>query len=165
MYSNNNTTAPHDDFDTLTEIEQFFEKPNFYLQNIDFEHGPQLFLYHPQLIFFGKPTYLIRFTQKKKIERLVKAWLGEIDRDFDHILIMERMNESLAIMTIKFCWKIEDVVNLKLNTGNYEKPKLSEATITAMKELNWADFELYEMMVRRLDREKDRVFVFYVFRI
>ena len=115
----NNSTAPRNDFDTLTEIEQFFKSPNYYLENVDFEHGPQLFLFHPQLIFFGKPTYLIQFTERKRVEKLVKAWLGEIDRDFDHILIMERMNESLAIMMIKFCWKIEDVVNLKVLSGEF----------------------------------------------
>lgn len=101
--------------DVYTEIEQFLEKPNFYLENVDFHHGPQLFLFHPQLIFFGYPTYLIRFTEKRKIELLVKTWLGEIDRDFDHIMIMERMNESLAIMMIKFCWSLDDVMNLKVS--------------------------------------------------
>ena len=101
--------------DVYSEIEEFLQKPEHYLENVDFHHGPQLFLYHPQFIFFGYPTYLIKFTEKRKVELLVKTWLAEIDRDFDHILIMERMSESLAIMMIKFCWSLDDVANLKVS--------------------------------------------------
>ena len=117
MYKTNKTKTfdpKEKDPDVYSEIEEFLQKPEHYLENVDFHHGPQLFLYHPQFIFFGYPTYLIKFTEKRKVELLVRTWLDEIDRDFDHILIMERMSESLAIMMIKFCWSLDDVANLKV---------------------------------------------------
>ena len=160
MYTTNKTATfdPKDkEPDVYSEIEQFLERPEHYLENVDFHHGPHFFLYQPQFIFFGYPTYLIKFTEKKKVEKLVGTWLGEIERDFDHILIMERMSESLAIMMIKFCWTLEDVANLKLNSANYHAPNLSEAAMASLKKLNWADFDLYAMMLKRFEREKAQI--------
>ena len=60
-----------------------------------------MFLFNPQFIFFGYPTYLMRSITRRRLELLVRLWIRKIDRDFDHVLITERMNESLAIMMIK----------------------------------------------------------------
>lgn len=45
---------------------------------------------------------------------LVRAWIQEISNDFDHILILEDLDTSLAVMMIKFCWNIDDVAHLKV---------------------------------------------------
>ena len=47
---------------------------------------------------------------------LVDTWINEIDRDFDHILILEHLETSLAVMMIKFCWSLDDVVHLKVRS-------------------------------------------------
>ena len=45
----------------------------------------------------------------------------------------------------------------KLNSAKYSPPKLTAAALESLKKLNWADFNLYEMMNRRLDREKETI--------
>ena len=42
----------------------------------------------------------------------------------------------------------------QLNSANYHAPKLTESALSSLKKLNWADFDLYDMMLKRLDREK-----------
>ena len=48
------------------------------------------------------------------MSKLVDSWISEIMADFDHILILEALDTSLAVMMIKFCWSIDDVVHLRV---------------------------------------------------
>ena len=41
-------------------------------------------------------------------------WIHEIDRDFDHVMILEEIDDSLAVLMLKFCWDIDDMVHLKV---------------------------------------------------
>ena len=45
----------------------------------------------------------------------------------------------------------------QLNSGIYEKPKLSDTALLSLESLNWADYALYEEMNRRLDIEKEKI--------
>ena len=101
LYKSKNFNSADKDPDIYTEIEQFLNDPEDYLGEFNYEEGPYMFLFQPQFVFFGYPTYLIRSIRRSRIEALVKTWIWEIANDFDHILITERMNESLAIMMIK----------------------------------------------------------------
>ena len=65
------------------------------------------------MVFFGYPTYLLS-PGKNRLMLLVRAWIQEISNDFDHILILEDLDTSLAVMMIKFCWNIDDVAHLKV---------------------------------------------------
>ena len=93
------------------------QTPNDIMEKFHFAHGAHFFLYNPQLVFFGYPSYLLKYTSSYHVNLLVDSWLGEIDRDFDHVLILERVDTSLALMMIKFCWSIDDIVHLKVNYG------------------------------------------------
>ena len=95
-------------------MEDFLKKPNDIMSKFHFAHGAHFFLYNPQLVFFGYPSYLLKYTSSYHVNLLVDSWLGEIDRDFDHVLILERVDTSLALMMIKFCWSIDDIVHLKV---------------------------------------------------
>ena len=104
---------------------------------------------------------------------LVDAWLNEIDSDFDHILILEELDTSLAVMMIKFCWSLDDVVHLKVNCLSFdqkikeiyiqlnsmrkEEKTLSDDSIRRLKQLNWADYKLYDRMNKRLKREVQQI--------
>ena len=46
--------------DFMLEIEEYIEKPEHYLENIDYNHGSHMFLFNPQLVFFGVPSYLLK---------------------------------------------------------------------------------------------------------
>ena len=54
-----------DEADYMLEIEQYIEKPEHYLKNIDYNHGPHMFLFNPQLVFFGVPSYLLKNVSRK----------------------------------------------------------------------------------------------------
>ena len=45
----------------------------------------------------------------------IERWIADIDQEFDFILITERFDVSLAVLMIKFCWDIDDVVYIRLN--------------------------------------------------
>ena len=59
----------------------------------------------------------------------MRSWIDEIISDFDHILIMEQMSVSLAIMMIKFCWSLDDVVNLKLNRKDFRDDVITDESL------------------------------------
>jgi len=93
----------------------------------------------------------------EKLRALVDNWIFEIDRDFDHIVILERLDTSMAVMMIKFCWNVDDVINLKLNSMRKETKTLTDKSKLSLKALNWADFKLYDYFNRRLDREVQKI--------
>ena len=134
-------------------MEDFLLQPTKYLESLAFSHGAHFFLYNPQLVFFGYPSYLIKYTTEPRVRMLVDAWLNEIDVDFDHILILEELDTSLAVLMIKFCWSIDDVVHLKLNSMRKEERTLSDDSLRRLKTLNWADYKLYDRMLKQLKRE------------
>ena len=105
-------------------MEDFLKEPTKYLESLPFSHGAHFFLYNPQLVFFGYPSYLLKYTTEPRVRMLVDAWLNEIDADFDHILILEELDTSLAVMMIKFCWSLDDVVHLKVGFFPVKKLKV-----------------------------------------
>ena len=76
------------------------------------------------MIFFGKPSYLLH-EGSEKLEELVDQWIDEIDKDFNHVIILEQLSESLAVMMIKMCWDINDMISLRMNTATVQPSKLS----------------------------------------
>ena len=76
------------------------------------------------MIFFGKPSYLLH-EGPEKLEELVDQWIDEIDKDFNHVIILEQLSESLAVMMIKMCWDINDMISLRMNTATVQPSKLS----------------------------------------
>ena len=43
----------------------------------------------------------------------VKRKIGEVDAQFDLVMIAERFDESMVLMADLLCWDLADVVNLK----------------------------------------------------
>jgi hypothetical protein len=150
---NNTFIADDEDADFIAEMEDFLKNPNEIMSRFHFAHGAHFFLYNPQLVFFGYPSYLLKYTSSFHVNLLVDSWLGEIDRDFDHVLILERVDTSLALMMIKFCWSVDDIVHLKLNSMKKSSKTLSPESVNNLKKFNWADYKLYDYFNKRLDRE------------
>ena len=88
-------------------------KPADYLEDYAYSHAGHLMVMNPQLIFFGVPSYLLKMNYQFG-HQLVDTWLHNIADDFDHILILEDIDRSLAILMLKLCWSIEDVAHLKV---------------------------------------------------
>ena len=93
---------------------------------------------NPQFVFFGEPTYLLRDDHLRSRD-LVKAYIADISRDFELIMVLEDLDTSLALLVLKFCWEVKDVVHLKLNTMQKEKNGLSKADEDRLKAFLWAD--------------------------
>lgn len=70
------------------------------------------------MVFFGQPTYLLQ-PFEEQLQDLVDSWILEISENFDHILILEDLDTSLALLMIKLCWEIEDVMHLKASFYKY----------------------------------------------
>ena len=69
------------------------------------------------LVFYSRrnsiSSYLLR-NKEARLWHLVDEWIHEIDRDFDHVMILEEIDDSLAVLMLKFCWDIDDMVHLKV---------------------------------------------------
>jgi len=142
--------------DFMTEMDIFLKAPWGYLEPWHYAHSAYLFTVNPQLIFFGQPSYLLR-NKESRLWHLVDEWIHEIDRDFDHVMILEEIDDSLAVLMLKFCWDIDDMVHLKLNAMTGKKKTLSLDSLKKLKELNWADYRLYNYFKNKLHKEIDKI--------
>lgn len=96
------------------EMDQFLTKPWEYLESFHFAHSAYLFVVNPQFLFFGYPSYLLSMPYQRGYQ-LVDAWIHEIEQDFDHMIILEDLDRSLAVLMLKLCWSVEDVMHLKVS--------------------------------------------------
>ena len=55
--------------------------------------------------------------------------MDELGTRFDLVLIMEHYDISLAVMVLKFCWKIEDVIYMRVNEQTKTGTTLSDKAI------------------------------------
>ena len=56
---------------------------------------------------------------------------------------MEYYDLSLAVLVLKFCWSVEDVIYLKVNSQTKSKIELSQKAVENLQKLNYPDYELY----------------------
>ena len=133
--------------DWVQEIKDFLVKPWDYLKSFAYTHSAFLFLVNPQTIFFGYPSYLLS-NPEDKLAPLVDHWIAEIDNEFDFILILEDIDTCLAILVLKFCWEVRDVVYLKLNTMAKEDKQLNNEDLKRLHEFNWADYSHWILKIR-----------------
>lgn len=59
----------------------------------------------------------------------VLKWMEQLENEFDLILIMEHYDVSLAVLVLKFCWKIEDVIYMKVNEQTKTGTTLSDNAV------------------------------------
>ena len=59
-------------------------------------------------------------------EQKIREKVKEVDDQFDLVMLADQFDESLILLAKKLCWKLEDLVTLKLNARNnkapYERP-------------------------------------------
>ena len=77
--------------------------------------------------------------------------------EFDVILILEELDLSLAVLALKFCWEVEDVVHFKLNSMVTKTPRrpLSPEAVQKLKDYNWPDEYLYSKKVANISCLED----------
>lgn len=104
--------------------------------------------YRSELLYFGyfidEVSYclliIVKFTffqmghewhsyDEKLPDTIVLKWMEQLENEFDLILIMEHYDISLAVLILKFCWKIEDVIYMKVNEQTKTGTQLSDSAV------------------------------------
>jgi len=138
------------------EMDQFLTKPWDYLESFHFAHSAYLFVVNPQFLFFGYPSYLLSMPYQRGYQ-LVDAWIHEIEQDFDHMIILEDLDRSLAVLMLKLCWSVEDVMHLKLNGMKPDGRTITPDSQRRLRQFNWADYRLYDYYKNKLNREVKKI--------
>ena len=60
----------------MREIEEYIKDPDFYLTDVEYNHGPHMFLYNPQLLFFGVPSYLLKNVSRDQEKVIISAFMN-----------------------------------------------------------------------------------------
>ena len=74
-----------------------------------------------------------------------------MEQEFDLVLILEMLDESLILMKDMFCWDLKDISYFKLNERTDEsKSQMTERTQRLLKQWLWGDYKLYNYFKSKL---------------
>lgn len=97
------------------------------------------FVYNRMCFDFGIPK------DKFHDDRYVEAYIEDLDRDYELVLILERFQESLVLMKRILCWETKDILYVPLNAmGSKPDFDLNDNDVENLKRWNSADFKLYD---------------------
>ena len=84
-----------------------------------------------------------------------KNFIDRVDKDFDLVMITERMKESLVLLADLLCVPLETVIIVKdLNVRKQVKvKKLSQANREKLEQYLEPDILLYDHFLRKLDQK------------
>jgi len=85
-------------------------------------------------------------------KELVLMKILETEKNFDLVLILEKMDESLILLANLLCLSLEEVTSLKVNEMNVAKENLDESEITVLKDWLWAEYLLYDRFAENLEQ-------------
>ena len=124
-------------FDSL---EKFLDKP---VQSYDHSHKASIMMYlarNPMMFDLG-----LRFEYFQNLTA-VKEYIQFLDNEFDLVMIMDYFDESLLLMKRLLCWKIEDILYVKLNERQDKEKatRLSARVKENIRRWNKADVLLFD---------------------
>ena len=69
-------------------------------------------------------------------------------KDFDLMMMLDEFDKSLALISIEFCLPVEDLLYIAVNQRkeHSEKATIGKHSLIKLKELNWPDFLLYQVL-------------------
>ena len=118
-----------------------------YLDAIPASESARRSVLRPQLLFFGyfqdKSGRIWRSYDRTIPDAILSEWYNTLKDDFDLVMIMEYYDISLALLMIKLCWSIEDVIYLKVNAQAKSHIQLSDNAIDTLYKINRPDYLLY----------------------
>ncbi|CAN8001625.1 unnamed protein product, partial [Ixodes hexagonus] len=84
----------------------------------------------------------------------ITNFIHSIDREFDLVMIAERLDESLILLKHLLCWNTSDIVTFKINARYAEyKEELSADVKKKLSDLNYVDVMLYQYFANVLERK------------
>ncbi|XP_064615249.1 galactosylceramide sulfotransferase-like [Liolophura sinensis] len=125
-------------------LEEYLVNPDLYSS----WKGPRKIVPNIMANYFGLPER----HQREATRHIVSDYLMQIETDFDFIIILERLDESLLLMKRKFCWKLKDIVYEKKQATALQKQRqLPDITVLRQFRLvAQVDFALYEHFLSEL---------------
>ena len=87
-------------------------------------------------------------------DTMILRELEKLDKQFDLIMLAERMDESLILLKNLMCWTIEDVAYVSINFRKESKlSSMSNDTISKLKKLNKPDELLYSYFKKVFEKK------------
>lgn len=115
----------------------------------------------PMLLYFGyyqDQTGHVWTSYDRAIpDSVLFEWFDSLTDDFDLVMIMEYYDISLAVLMIKLCWSIDDVVYLKVNEQTKTNIQLSQRAVDTLHQLNRPDYLLYSFLNATFWRTVDKI--------
>lgn len=134
---------PHD-FNGSKALAEYLVNPDFYSS----WKGARKIVPNIMANYFGLPER----QQREATRHVISDYLMQIESDFDFIIILERLDESLLLMKRKFCWKLKDIIYEKQQaTASQKKRRPSSVTvIQKFRLVAPVDFALYEHFLNKI---------------
>ncbi len=86
-----------------------------------------------------------------------RALIVDADRNFDLVMIMERMDESLILLADILCWDLADVAYIKQNERLPDlRNKVGEESKAILREWLSNDYDLYNHFLSKFERQIDK---------
>merc|ERR1719348_1597771 len=86
---------------------------------------------------------------REKIEEKVH----QLDKEFDQVIILEKLEEGLVLLADNLCWNLEQVRGLELNGRKKEfESRMTTETRQILAGWLWADFILYKHFLARHEK-------------
>jgi hypothetical protein len=82
--------------------------------------------------------------------------LANIDRHFTVVGLSERLEESLALMKLRYGWKLESYSSFNVTRARPKKRDLPQSTLDLIREKNSFDVALYDFASKRFEEEVNR---------
>ncbi|XP_065659230.1 galactose-3-O-sulfotransferase 3 isoform X2 [Hydra vulgaris] len=124
----------------LPLLDEFFELPEQYLkkilQTVDLRDGEGSFA-----LVKNPNAFDLGFDVWNETDEYIKSVLTSITRDFDLVMIMEYMEESLILLKNELNWKLEDVVFKVHNARTYKENNTINVENLRKKILNWSKLD------------------------
>ncbi|XP_035696051.1 galactose-3-O-sulfotransferase 2-like isoform X1 [Branchiostoma floridae] len=80
-------------------------------------------------------------------ESAIREFVRQVDSDFDLVLILEHLTESLVLLKRYMCWSLSDILFTPKNTRTYQYKTLGEYPdlVTAHRKWSKVDYALYDL--------------------
>ncbi|XP_069133141.1 galactose-3-O-sulfotransferase 2-like [Argopecten irradians] len=103
---------------------------------------------NPMSMFLGFPDQLFG----KTVDREIKAYLLQLEKEIDIVLILEQLDESIVLMRRMLNWDLRHVLYSKLRVNKQTDPRLKfgEAERKLYKDCGHPDYQVYAFFAQKL---------------
>ncbi|XP_006816710.1 galactosylceramide sulfotransferase-like [Saccoglossus kowalevskii] len=129
---------------TTHHLEKFLNNPGRFYK---WQNAPIHKQYMRNFMSFDLGLPLHQYDDVNAIVRFVNM----IEKDFDLVMLLEYFDESLILLKRLLCWKLEDILYLKINQRKKLTPVQSNAE-QLYRHFSQADYTLYEHFAAIIQR-------------